>query len=56
MNLIISQIEEALAIIGKERVIGESLKKWAKSLFDESLIHALPLTNAKKKFTLMEFN
>jgi hypothetical protein len=32
------------------------LQKWARQLFDESLIHGLPLTNAKKKFTLMDFN
>jgi hypothetical protein len=25
------------------------------SLFDESIIHALPLTNAKKKFTRLSF-
>lgn len=48
-------LEEANGLILKERVRDTKLEEWAKSLFDESIIAALPLTNAKKKFNKLNF-
>ncbi len=35
--------------------MSDKMEKWSQSLFDEAIIAALPLTNAKKKFNKMNF-
>ena len=55
VNGLISVMEEAIKVIEANKGGNEKLSKWAASLFDDSIIAALPLTNAKKKFTKLSF-
>ena len=55
VELLCSQMQEAIKEITEERKMSEKMEKWAQSLFDEAIIAALPLTNAKKKFNKMNF-
>ncbi|TNV82654.1 hypothetical protein FGO68_gene7836 [Halteria grandinella] len=51
---LIRQLKEAIGQIGLGEQ-GTDLHKWAASLFGEEIIAALPMTNAKKKFTKLSF-
>ena len=51
MSTLIKQFEESLETISKSARPSQSLCDWASTLFDESIVNALPLTSAKKKFT-----
>jgi len=58
VDALISQMEEAINQVTGGRETSEAGKKlatWAQSLFDDAIIAALPLTNAKKKFTRLDF-
>jgi hypothetical protein len=52
---IIIELQQAVEIIDNQQSKIEKLKLWAASLFDDSIINALPLTNAKKKYTKRNF-
>jgi hypothetical protein len=55
VNGLISVMDEAIKVIETNKGGNENLSKWAASLFDDSIIAGLPLTNAKKKFTKLSF-
>lgn len=50
MPRLLQELQDAIEFIAKEELKDAKLKKWAESLFDDSIINALPLTNAKKKY------
>jgi hypothetical protein len=48
-------MNEAITTIAIPRETPEILKTWAAKLFDPSIVDALPLTSAKKKFSKITF-
>lgn len=50
------ELKESVEVIAQLEGKNEKLKKWAASLFDDRIIDALPLTNAKKKYTKRSFS
>lgn len=50
------ELKESVEVIAQLEGKNEKLKNWAASLFDDRIIDALPLTNAKKKYTKRSFS